>query len=428
MPTARSRTFNNLSPFTGTYQNVSLGTTTTRSLNTGLSGTCDDTIGNFPNSNSLAITRKNQQYPGLVGARVNAANGQIDRIMNNFPLGSHPGPVDPRSVFPALTTLEKSNYAWRILSETNPSSPDVSLPTFLAEMRDIPSLVKNWYKMFIRGKKAYLAFKRVEGGPGSGHRLGELLTQIPEILASGHLTWRWAIAPFIRDVRKMCDFAYLANKRLAMMRKLQNGQVIRTRCALANNSVKTVQTGQILHSEGIVLKGTRSVTYTERCWGTVSYRLPGGKLFPYAENELIERSRRLVYGITTHEALATAWELMPWSWFVDWFTGIGTVINATNNTLGLVHNDCCLMRHSMSETTIGIDPALSESWARPNSDYLETYERKERFVVAPIIPFAPTYLPLLTGKALSILGSLAVLREQPGRYLGPEFRKFRTRK
>lgn len=427
MPTARSRSFNNRAPFTGTYQNVALGSTTTRSLDTGLSGTCDDTIGNFPNPNGLSITRENRQYPGLVGTRYNIVTGAVERIMNNFPLGSHPTPPDPRTVFPALTTLEKSNYAWRILSEANPSKADVSLPTFIAEMKDIPSLMKNWYHMFIRGKKAYQALLRVEGGPGTGRRLSALLLQIPAIVASGHLTWRWAIRPFIRDVEKLCDFTYLVNKRMYELAKLHTGHVIRRRVSLGRTSSTSVATGQILHSEGIVLKGKRITTSTSRTWGTVSYRMPDGKLFPITNDELVAKARRLVWGITTHEALATAWELMPWSWFVDWFANIGTVINATNNSLGLVHNDCCLMRHTKSEVTIDIDPATSESWARPNSDYYTTFERKERFVVAPLLPFAPTYLPLLSGKALSILGSLAILRDDPGRYLGPELRRIRRK-
>lgn len=422
MPTARSRTFDTRSNFTGTYQNIPLGSTTTRSLATGLNGTCNDVIGNFPNPNSLSITRLNRQYPGLVGTHVNAATGLVDKIMNNFPIGYHLGPTDPRGVFPALTTLDKSNYAWRALSEGNPSAPDMSLPTFVSEMKDIPSLVKNWYGMFIRGKKAYQALLRVEGGPGTGRRLSELLLQIPEIAASGHLTWRWAIAPFIRDVRKMADYGFLMMRRMAMLRALQNGKVIRTRVALGGSTQRIVQSGQILHSEGASLHGKRVTDYTQKVWATVQYKMPGGKLFPYIEAELLNKAHRLVYGITTHEALATAWELMPWSWFVDWFAGIGTVINATNNTLGLVHSGVSLMNYTHSESSIEVDPATSDSWVSLNGDYHESYERKERFNVSPVLPFAPTYLPVLTGKALSILGSLVVLQQQPARYLGPLLR------
>lgn len=433
---ARSRSFDNRANFTGTYQNVSLGTTTTRSLATGLNGTCDDTVGNYPNPNGLSITRLNRQYPGLDGKRFNAVTGVLERQMNNFPLGSHPGPVDPRSAFPALTALAKSNYAWNILSKANPSAPDVSLPTTLLELKDIPSLMRSWYGLFARRPRG-LTGRLLERRNGDLTYRGYLppqwaliLSRTPEIIASGHLTWRWAVAPFIRDMRTLLDLQYLLSKRVAELKKLYTGRVIRRRVQLGKNSSQTVQTNQILHSEGLVIKGTRFIRYTESVWGTVKYKAPQQLNVAMLHNEAKLRSfaYRLITGINTHGALATAWELMPWSWLVDWFTQIGTVINATNNTLGLVHSDCCLMRHTSSETTIVIDNAASESWARPNRDYLETYERKERFVVAPVLPFAPTYLPIFTRKAELILGSLLISRVRPGETLARSLTKLLYRR
>jgi len=387
---------------------------------TGTDGTCDDTIGNYPNPNGLDIVSKSRYYPQLVGQRVNAVTGVIEREMINFPVGYHPGPTDPRSVFPALTTLQKSNYAWSILERTNPSAPDVSLPTFVAEFRDIPSLIKNWYGLLhkvqlgklIRNELTWLERNR---------QLDRLITRSPELLAAGHLTWSWVIRPFIRDVSLMCDFVFLTQKRMMMLRQLKANKVLRRRVQLASNYQLDQQPNQILHSEGVVLKGTRRTVFTEKTWGTVRYRIPTPtSWFFYEDAKLCRMAKQLVYGITTHEALATAWELMPWSWFVDWFTGVGKVIKATNNTLGLVHSDCCLMRHTLSESEFDINWAASEKWARPQGEFYERFERKERFVVAPIIPFAPTTLPLFELKTMSILGSLAVLQTKPGRTVTPK--------
>jgi len=422
---ARSRSFDDRVNFTGTYQNVALGTTTTRSLATGPNGTCDDTVGNYPNPNGLSITKLIRLYPGLDGERRNAITGNLERKMNNFPLGYHPGPVDPRSVFPALTTLDKSNYAWQILSKANPSAPDVSLPTTLLELKDIPSLMRSWYGLFARRPRG-LTGRLLERRNGDLTYRGYLppqwaliLSRTPEIIASGHLTWRWAVAPFIRDMRTLLDLQYLLSKRVAELRKLYTGRVIRRRVQLAKNASQIVETNRILHSEGILIKGTRTTLYTEDVWGTVKYRAPYllNVAAVHNEQELRSRAYRLITGINTHGALATAWELMPWSWLVDWFTQIGTVITATNNTLGLVHSDCCLMRHTTSESHIAINEAASESWARPNRPYQEFYERKERFVVAPVLPFAPTYLPIFTRKAELILGSLLYTRVRPGESL-----------
>jgi len=423
MPTARNRSFNNRSNRTGTYQNYTLGTTTTRSALIGEWGTCDDTIGNFPLPNGLDLIRRNAQYPGLVGKRINATTGVVEREMSNFPVAYRPGPTDPRSVFPALTSLQKSNLSWTILSKANPSAPDVSLPTVLAEMKDIPSLMQSWYKLFVRRPRDPITKEFLFRGYLPPHwKL--MLQRLPEIIASGHLTWRWAIAPFIRDIRKMCDFTFLMNKRLGELRKLKDGQTIRRRIPLGEDYQVIDEPNRILHSEGIVIRGTRRTAYTSKMWGTVKYKIPSEHAWFFkSDDDLVNLAKRLTYGLTSYEALATAWELMPWSWFVDWFTGIGTVINATNNTLGLVHSDCCLMRHSRSESEFIINPAVSESWASPNSDFFEAFDRKERYVVAPLIPFAPSYLPLCTGKAVSILASLAILQVRPGRNLSRIFSK-----
>lgn len=423
MATARNRSYDNRVNNTGTYQNVTLGTTTTRSALVGARGACDDTIGNFPLPNGLDLTRRQEQYPGLVGTRYSASTGAVQRIMNNFPVAYRPGPTDPRSVFPALTALEKSNHAWTILSKANPSAPDVSLPTVLAEMKDIPSLMQNWYKLFVRRPRDPITKQFLFRGYLPPHwKL--MLQRLPEIIASGHLTWRWAIAPFIRDIRAMCDFTFLMNKRLGELRKLKDGQTLRRRIPLGKNYHYEELTNRIFHSEGILIKGTRRTAYTERLWGTVKYKIPSEHAWFFkSDDDLVNLAKRLTYGLTSYEALATAWELMPWSWFVDWFLGVGDVINATNNTLGLVHSDCCLMRHSRSESAYDIDPAASESWASPNGEYFDSFDRKERFVVAPLIPFAPSYLPLCTGKAVSILGSLAILQVRPGRNLSRVFSK-----
>lgn len=424
MPLARFRTMDTRSPFSGTYQNLVLGTTVTRSLDIGLNGSCDDTIGNYPNPNGLSIIRLNRQYPGLSGTRFNATTGVAERRMTNFPFGTHPGPTDPRSAFAALTGLQKSNYAWEILSKANPSAPDVSLATTLLELKDIPSLMRSWYGLFARRPKSLTGrlLERRNGDSYKGYlppQWALILARTPEIIASGHLTWRWAIAPFIRDMRTLLDLQFLTSRRVAELKKLYTGRVIKRRVTLGKNSSRTVLNNQILHSEGLVIRGTRTTLFTESVWGSVKYRAPNKLNVAALHNEAELRSRayKLVTGITTHEALAAAWELMPWSWLVDWFLQIGTVIRATNNSLGLVHSDCCLMRHTTSECTIAINQALSESWATPTKEYLETYDRKERFVVAPVLPFAPTYLPIFTRKAELILGSLLISRVRPGETL-----------
>lgn len=416
---SRSRNFDSKHLVTGTTWHVVFGTDS-GSMNVGLDGTCDDVVGNRKGSNNLLLIKRNRQYPVLNGTLTDSGGNPVKKF-NGFPIGYRPGPVDPAAMFPAPTTLALNNWGWRTLAEGNPSAPDVSLPTFVAELKDMPSLVKNWYGMFIQGAKGIRAFQRSLGKSDSSvtdAHLYNLFTQIPEIVASGHLTWRWAIQPFVRDVNTLLDASYLISKRMGVLNKLAAGRSIRTKVALGKQIKRAYEAYGYIHSYNGLVYGRRVIDYTEKVWGVVRYWIPNGKLFPTMASNQLARARRLVFGITTHEALATAWELMPWSWLVDWFAGIGTVIKATNNSLGLTHGAVSIMRHASSETSIDVNAAMSDPWISLSGEYRETYDRKERYGNAsPLLPFAPTYLPVLTGKALSILGSLFVLQQKPGKYL-----------
>jgi hypothetical protein len=67
------------------------------------------------------------------------------------------------------------------------------------------------------------------------------------------------------------------------------------------------------------------------------------------------------------------------------------------------------MRHSTSKSVYILDNPIPSQYTL-NGWYVEEMERKERFPVFPVIPFPLPTLPLLTGKQMSILGALAVLK------------------
>lgn len=408
----RSRSFDNRVTESGTLTDLRFGPAviTTRSKTVGQRGTCaDEDAGDHVSPYALDIVKRNTQFPSLVGTQL-GFNQMPIRIFNNFPQGYQVEAPDPNAGVPAPTILEQSNLAWKVLSKANPSTPDISVPTFIGELKDFPSLVKNWYGLFMHKAPRFR-------GAAPAH-WKTLLQRVPEIIASGHLTWRWAIRPFIDDVSSLLDASFLIKKRLAMLGRLSTDRKLRCRVSLGTVSA-TANTRVPLHSEGCNIYGQQIDTTTVRMWGTVNYHLPPGQNFPKFSEEAYSLARRLVYGITAYETLATAWELMPWSWFVDWFTGLGTVLQACNNTLGLTPSGICVMRHAKSERVLQVDYSTVPDWVTlVGSEGYCTYERKSRYTTGPLLPFAPTYLPLFEKKTLSILASLSVLKARPGRTLG----------
>ena len=332
--------------------------------------------------NPLTIIHYTKEIPFLGGQQRDPVTNALIREYVGYPIGNYAtNPPDPAAFYSAISNAQKNQFAWEILAKTNPSRPHVSVPTFLAELRDIPKLVKGYGDGIIRS------------------------------VANGNLSWRFAIAPTIGDLRKMCNFAEAVNKRLRYLRKLRDGKTIRKRVPLGA-SADVVNGGRILiHSQGSTLYAKRTTTYNYTLWGSAEWKLkPDSALPSMSDAELKNFAKLLSAGITTHGALETAWALCPWSWFVDWFSSVGTLVSATNNAVGCTWGRIALMRQLEARHVYEFDPVGSSTWPTFTGWYDQRILRKERYVVAPTIPVPLPYLPVIDGGKLSILLSLAALR------------------
>jgi hypothetical protein len=121
-------------------------------------------------------------------------------------------------------------------------------------------------------------------------------------------------------------------------------------------------------------------------------------------------AEKLTLGITSRGALQALWEVTPWSWFMDWFGGFGTILAATDNTIPMTWSEVCVMRKTRSESTFTVHDGAWQSWVSLSGPPVEIHERKERYLCAPVLPFIPSLQPLVSPKAWSILGSLAILK------------------
>lgn len=274
--------------------------------------------------------------------------------------------------------------AWEILSKTNPSVPHVSVPTFIAEMKDIPGLVKGF---------------------------GETLLKRA---ANGYISWRWALKPMISDLRKLFRFVKAVDDRVTWLMKLRAGQTLRRRVQLGVTVIVDAPQLKVVQSEGCSIYGRFTSSYARKAWGSAQWKLLPDSILPeLGYGPLEKKATLLTFGLTSHEALAATWELMPWSWLVDWFAGVGDIIAATNNSVGCTWQNVCYMRRSEAILSCVYDPVLSQAFALAglkNQSYKYAMIRKERFVVSPVLPLPVPRLPILTSGQWSILAALAAQR------------------
>jgi hypothetical protein len=411
VPTARHRVMDLRKSISGSYYNrIAVPTTITSSALTGPMWTTDDTIGNkniithLYNDNGFLSINDVVAVPTIEGEKYVVLSGvpTLDRKLSGWPAGFHPVPQSTAAVFPVPNSTALSNYAYSIIAGTNINVAHVSVPTFVGELRDIPGLFRDY------GRSIFKQIARL------------------------HLEWRWAIKPLMRDLTKMCEFAAVANAKAMDIKRLSEGGVLRKRVGLSQQSI-FVDGGQvILNSVGALIFAQKTTTYTSKVWGTARWKLHPSATLPRVHrwtktgrikafgrtSAFLDLAHNMTIGRTSYEYLTTAWELLPWSWFVDWFTNFGSVIQGANNTIPMTWSNLCLMRTLTSRTEYSVRTGPpSDTWATVVGPNYQEQVRKERYAsVAPIgPPVVPTLVPLLNGKTWSILGSIAILRNKRSR-------------
>lgn len=359
------------------------------SMTAGVNDLCEDVVGNrqyignksYYLPNPLTLVKTEVQWPVLNGG----PSYQAGPTFVNYPLGvrfdppAHEGPFRYPPDY-----LQATAWAWTILADSNLSQAHVSVPTFIGELKDIPGLVKDWG--------------------------GSLLKKI----AKGHLSWRWAIRPMINDVTKLLDFQRAVEQRVQMLRNLVAGKVIKRRVHLESWQDVVFQPNVGMHSSGGYVTMDKTTLHTNKVWGSIQYSLKSGTSIPWAINdaELLRFARRLTFGITGYELLATAWELFPFSWLTDWFVGIGDTIAALNNTIEVTPGTMCLMRR-MESKAIYSSTRVDPEWIQVTGEHFQNRLTMTRALLpSPGAPLSPSLQPLVEWKTWSILGSLAILRRK----------------
>lgn len=421
MPISRSRSFDGRGLVQGHYVTFPpFPSDTLQSATAGDYGTCDDQVCAYREKRlpqTLLIVRKSTRLPIFNGTKY--VSGSPLKQFQNCPADYHPTEPSPGTVFPPLSVAQQSQLAWESLAATNPNVPDVNLPSFWAELKDLPSLFQDWGNKWLSKANWNSILSGINSMRGA---LSDA--------ARAHLMYRWAIRPMLSDIWKLFQWQTSVSKRMEWLVALTTGdRVLKRRASIRNNTAQDAPTTVGLKSAGATINGRRTVQYFEKVWCSVYWKLDTSKIdlsrvlpptFFEMDADWINVHRRS-YGVTTYGALQALWEIMPWSWFVDWFLHVDTVMNATNNTIPVTHGDICVMRTTSAIASVEpITTSPDYDWVQITGSHRQSEVRKQRLIVSPILPFAPSMMPVFTTGQWSILGSLGVLRS--GTSIGSKIR------
>jgi len=325
------------------------------------------------------------------------------------------------------------------ISRFKPGQPMADTGQFLAELRQLPRLPKLLVKQFKfewKGIKAFRAkqdayygtklrqypdamtdFKRALSRSASD-TLGNIRENLFSFkqLGSEYLNIEFGWKPFLNDLRKLYKFTQELDKQLAQLRR-DNGKVVRRSGTILRTVSSTVEqdTGtcglypilapQYYASSPLpVHKRTLRIEDSSRYWfsGAFRYWIPD-----IDSSDWPGRAKRALLGINPTPGLL--WEVMPWSWLVDWFSSVGDAID--NMSENAAENLVILYGYSMG-TKSRVETATAQSnlngigWVSSTQTRLSSLKRREK-----ASPFGfGINLPDLSTRQVAILSALGLSR------------------
>lgn len=307
-------------------------------------------------------------------------------------------------------------------SKARPGNPVASLGQFIVELRDLPAM----------------PFKRAIRGGFSSH-----FSQIPKLLhkelsdfknlGSEYLNVVFGWKPFVSDVRKMYHLWYDIDKRMAQIIR-ENGKYIRRRAKILDETETIVtypaqkqgaffgvnaQPPNIWGSDdNYVPRGVSTFsqvrTVKRKAWFSGSFRY----YIPDTSSSLWDaRARAALFGaLPTPELL---WEVLPWSWLIDWFSNIGDVIsNASPNAVDNLTTRYSFVMESVTtvdewKTTTSVKAGSNgnDRWPSHNSIISSNLKVETKSRLGGGNPFGLNVkLSALSGHQLGILAALGLSR------------------
>lgn len=369
----------------GTYKD-SLGRLTNRTRQCTTSERCEDVV-EPGDGNNLTITRY-ELFGSHTGSEYRPGLGSNWKEVNNFCLQQFSSVSLMENISSHLTVADEPTDTWlatRLVAMTNPSRPDIDLPAFFGEFMDLPNLVR-------------------KAGDG-------LITK----LADANLKVQFGVLPLVGDATVLLDFVDHVDKRLAELRALQRSGLRRTR-TLFRGSTSVLPGAEVFLNSSpaqVIVKGKHQRTTDVRAWGHVKW-FPTGD-FPTTDRTKLILARKAVLGLTKGDPAASVWEVIPWSWLVDWYVNVGTFLNAQRNTVPCTHSVPEIMRTKSTVSTHWITTSADFPGAFPVGSIIRTKKTSKTRRTATVSLSAR--LPVLSLRQLSILGSLLVLKNKGRRYL-----------
>lgn len=300
-----------------------------------------DTVGGFPDPYPM-FSESWTLDPGTVSGRPTAFPVYS---MDEYPWDNQ-GMEASHATDPMPPLPSTASAVTEVLAKTNPSRPEVSVPNFLFELKDIPEML---------------------------HLKGQSHSKTRRSNSVAAYNFGWNL--LFQDITRLLDFTSQVDKRVKELTRLHQKGGLKRRRTVYSEQVTQRDPSTDFQTFNVHVSGQRSRTTTRKAWVTVRWK-PDSPGMPTAE-DLVHQARAVVHGwdFSSSGLASTIWEAIPWSWLTDYFFNMGDFLNATRNAVGCQPVNACYMVRTytkwLTEVT-GVSPGFT---AHPATGVFKTQSR-----------------------------------------------------
>lgn len=295
---------------------------------------------------------------------------------------------------PTYSSMEDTDtFATRAAARTNPGKPHIQLPVFIFELKDLPKMIH----------EAGLTLLGKFPGKSAAGKAG-----------SAYLSWQFGWKPLLKDLTDLVTFADAVEQRKKVLRDLVSKGGYSRKYSMPSGGGGGSNNYDLTLSLWPWCKVRVTSTTTVKRWAKPRWvpQLPPG--LTGDDRALTSYARKSIFALHPQQITLNVWEALPWSWLVDYFTNIGDVLSATDNSVAVLASDLiCVMTHT---TTVGTAAVIEYDNYPGVFDYTRVFslggagkiEKKER-TLASLSAFK-TSMPILNNGQLGILAALGAQR------------------
>lgn len=271
------------------------------------------------------------------------------------------------------------------IARSNPSRPVFTPATLIQDLVELPAMVRDVGRLLMRPKRLLSAKE----------------------LANQHLAIRFGWVPLVKDIKELLKLQEHVLKRHVMLKRLYARGGLRRRITFADDHQTGQTSTRVTIQTGSYFDFDIDVKVDRKVWATIRWQPTTLPPEGPSDAALHRLASNIVLGLTPEGLMQGAWEVIPWTWMIDWFTNVGSFMLLNSNTVPAQHSSACLMSEVL-QTNMGGD--ISPVNCRTAIGWVgaSVYTRKVRTLSGNVV--LGFNMPYIDMSRLSVLGSLFVQR------------------